>query len=161
MVFIANPTPHRRDILRGITSPVALYGPGWTAQDSRMGHEIGGGRIAAKQVSTILAKHQAALNIQNEFNVISGLNQRNFQPCLAGATLITDDQPDVARCFTPGAEVLVFRSADEASALYDRVRGDVGFGAAVARQGHDRVLAHHTFAHRLKAICAAVGLPSS
>ena len=156
MVFIGNPTPHRHAVVKAIREPISLYGPGWREVG---GHELHAGRLAAARVPATLSAHQFALNIRNEINVLAGLNQRNFQPCAAGAALITDDQPDLERCFEPGAEVLVWRDTAELNALYDRVRREPDFAAAVAERGRARVLTQHTYGQRLAALTAALGLP--
>ncbi|HEY2178553.1 MAG TPA: glycosyltransferase [Caulobacteraceae bacterium] len=154
MVFVGNPTPLRRAIIEAINAPAALYGPGWKRSQR---HEAHPGRLAAARAPEVLAAHRFALNIRNELNVLTGLNQRNFQPCAAGATLLTDDQPDLAACFEPGAEVLVWRDTDELNALYAKVRREPGFAAVIAARGRARVMAEHTYAHRLANLTAALG----
>lgn len=154
MVFIGNPTPGRHEVVSRVRRPVTLYGPGWRRDGV---HEVHPGRLAARRVPSVLAAHRLALNIRNEVNVLAGLNQRNFQPCAAGAALLTDDQSDLELCFEPGVEVLVWRDTAELNGLYDEVHGDPAFAAAVAARGRARVLAHHTYAHRLAALGAALG----
>jgi spore maturation protein CgeB len=148
MVFVANPTPLRRTVVSRIDAPIAVFGPGWRASDGPA-HDIHPGRVAARRVPTLYAGHRAALNIRNELNVLSGLNQRNFEPCLAGSALLTDDQGDLEACFEPGSEVLVWRDVDELNGLYARVLREPDFAARIAQAGRARVLAQHTFAHRL------------
>lgn len=159
MVFVANPTPGRQAVVDGIDTPVALYGPRWK-RNGPVAHQVHR-RVAARRVPAILAARQMALNMRNEFNVLSGLNQRNFEPCLAGAALITDDQPDLESCFDAGSEVLVWRDTAELNALYARLRGEPAFAARIAERGRSRVLAHHTYAHRLAAMAAALGVAPS
>jgi len=158
MVFVANPTPLRRAVVSAITAPIAVFGPGWRGVDGGA-HDVHSGRVAARRVPAIYGGHRAALNIRNELNVLSGLNQRNFEPCLAGAALLTDDQPDLAACFDPGSEVLVWRDADELNALYRRILAETNFAARVAAAGRARVVAQHTFAHRLQTLAEALRLP--
>jgi spore maturation protein CgeB len=160
MVFVANPTPLRRAVVSRIEAPIAVFGPGWRASDGTT-HDIHPRRVAARRVPTIYGGHRAALNIRNELNVLSGLNQRNFEPCLAGAALLTDDQPDLESCFESGSEVLVWRDADELNALYQRVLRETDFAVRVAEAGRARVLAQHTFAHRLVSLSRALGFRSS
>jgi spore maturation protein CgeB len=155
MVFVANPTPLRRAIVSAIQAPVAVFGPGWRDSDGGA-HDIHPGRVAARRVPTLYGGHRATLNIRNELNVLSGLNQRNFEPCLAGSALLTDEQPDLGACFEPGNEVLVWRDADELNGLYAQTVGDVSFARRVAEAGRARVLAQHTFAHRLASLTAAL-----
>jgi spore maturation protein CgeB len=155
MVFVANPTPLRRQTVARIAEPIAIFGPGWRKVDAPA-HRIHPGRVAARRAPQLYAAHRAALNIRNELHVLTGLNQRNFEPCLAGAALITDDQPDLESCFEPGREVLIWRDADELNGLYAEVLGDVSLAQRVAEAGHARVLAQHTFAHRLESLRAAL-----
>jgi spore maturation protein CgeB len=148
MVFIANPTAHRRAVVAAVRQPLALYGPAWSAADGDW-HEIHAGRLAADALRPLYAGHLAALNIRNELNVLAGLNQRNFDPCLAGTALLTDDQPDLPLCFEPGTEVAVWRNAEELNALYARVLADPAWALTLGERGCRRVLADHTYAARL------------
>ncbi len=153
MVFVGTPTPHRRAVTAALAAPITLHGPGWTAAEGAL-HRIHPRRLATKALRGIYGRHLAALNIRNERNVLSGLNQRNFDPLLAGAALITDDQPDLERCFDPGAEVLVWRDIDELNAHHARVLTHPDEAAALAARGRRRVLAEHTYGARLKTLAA-------
>jgi spore maturation protein CgeB len=153
MVFVGAPTPHRRAVTAALTSPITLHGPGWTARDGAH-HQIHPRRLAPHALRGVYGGHLAALNIRNERNVLAGLNQRNFDPLLAGAALITDDQPDLERCFDPGQEVLVWRDVDELNAQHARLLADPREAAALAARGRRRVLAEHTYGARLKTLAA-------
>ena len=151
MAFVANPTPFRRELVAGIASQVSLYGPGWSRKDGAH-HRIHGRRTAPGALRGIYGAHLAALNIRNEYNVLAGLNQRNFDPLLAGAALLTDDQPDLERCFDPGIEVLVWRDIETLNAQYARLLADPAAASDLAQRGRRRVLAEHTFGARLKTL---------
>lgn len=154
MVFVANATPGRRAVAAEIKRPVALYGPGWAGVK---GHEVHGGRLAAKALPEIYASHLASLNVRNEFNVLTGLNQRNFQPYLTATPLVTDDQDDLPLCFQPGAEAFVWRSADELNEIYGRLLAEPDEARRVGEAGRARVLADHTFDRRLELIAGHLG----
>jgi spore maturation protein CgeB len=154
MVFVANPTPARQAVVDAIASPIAVWGPSWRPSPN-VRHEIHARRIAPTEARRVYRSHFAALNIRNEFNVLTGLNQRNFEPCLAGAALITDDQPDLGLCFEPGAEVWAWRDVDELNDLYARALRDTAGAAALGARGRARVLASHTYERRLDALKAA------
>lgn len=159
LLMVANPTPLRRAVIAAVERPMVVRGPGWAPTEVAI-HDIQAGRVPDRRVPALYGAHRAALNIRNEINVVSGLNQRNFEPCLAGACLITDDQPDLSACFEPGREVLAWKSPEELNAHYLRVLAEPAFAERVAVAGRTRVLAHHTYAHRLTALARAVGLPS-
>lgn len=153
MVFVANPTPVRRAIVAGLDAPITLHGPAWK-RDGAAAHMIHARRAPRSALQAIYGAHLAALNIRNEINVLSGLNQRSFEPCLAGAVVLSDDQPDLARAFEPGAEVLVWRDIEELNAQHARVLRDPAEALAIGARGRRRVLADHTFARRLAALRA-------
>ena len=154
MLFVANPTPERRAVVDAVASPIALWGPAWRPSPN-VRHEIHARRIAPSQARRLYRNHLAALNIRNEFNVLTGLNQRNFEPCLAGPALITDNQPDLDLCFEPGTEVWVWRDVGELNDLYARALRDPAEATALGARGRARVLASHTYERRLDALKAA------
>ena len=156
MVFIAAASPERRRVLDGIVEPIVVHGPGWRA-DPPAGHRVAGGRVRHEALAALYASHAASLNVRNATNVVAGLNQRSFDPYLFGAAVIGDDQPDLARCFDIGSEALMFRSAEELNETHARVRREPGFAAGVAARGLARVMAEHTFGHRLAALMRTIG----
>ena len=151
MVFVANPTPHRRAVVAALTSPIALFGRAWRATPG-VDHAIHAARVAHGRLRGLYRGHTMALNIRNEHNVVSGLNQRNFEPCLAGAAQLTDDQADLGRCFEPGVEVLAWRDVDELNAMHERLLRAPAEAAAIGERGRRRVLADHTYGRRLRVL---------
>ncbi|WP_298281047.1 glycosyltransferase [Acidocella sp.] len=157
MAFVANPTPGRLALIGAVKTPLALYGPGWSAS-AQAPHQVFARRYSPAEVQQLYARHAAVLNIRHEKNVLSGLNQRNFSPCLQGAAVITDWQDDLERCFEPGTEVLAYRDADGLNELYARVRAEPEFAARIGARGQARVLGEHLFGHRLERLRAELGL---
>ncbi len=155
MVFVANATPGRRTIVGSITPPISVFGPGWTVEAIR-GHDVHPGRVAHQRVAGLYAGYLASLNIRNEFNVLNGLNQRNFDPYISATPVVTDDQGDLVRCFEPGKEVLVYGDADELNSLYSLLLRDPAEAARIGEAGRRRVMAEHSFAHRLATLKAAL-----
>jgi spore maturation protein CgeB len=159
MAFVANPTPGRLALIKAVNAPLALYGAGWVGGE-HPAHQVFARRYSPLEVQQLYARHAAVLNIRHELNVLSGLNQRNFAPCLQGATLITDWQDDLGQCFEPGEEVLAYRNADELNELYARVRAEPDFAARIGARGQARVMGEHLFGHRLERLRAELGLAS-
>jgi Glycosyl transferases group 1 len=157
MVFVANPTPQRVATLRALREPVALHGPGWQEVVGGV-HEVHLHRVPLDGVGALYRAHAAVLNIRNETHVLAGLNQRNFDPFLCGAAVVTDPQPDLQRCFELGTEVLVWREPVEIDEFSARLRREPGWAAAVAAHGRRRVLADHTYAARLAGLVRVAGV---
>lgn len=156
IVFVGAATPGRLAVVRAAGGGLSLFGPGW--ESVRGGpHRVRSGRIAHRRVLGLYARHLAALNMRNERNVLGGLNQRSFDPYLSRTPVLSDDQPDLAECFEPGREVLVWRDAAELDILHRRLLRDPAEALRIGEAGHLRLMGEHTFAHRLAAILAALG----
>ena len=160
LAFVASASPHRRALLSNVPEPVALFGTDWRDATGLQQHPRDGRRIGASELIDIYRTYTGVLNIRHEKNVINGLNQRHFAPYIEGTPVVTDPQQDVESCFDPGLEMLVYRDAEELTALLRELRTNAAMARTVGLAGQRRVLAHHTYGHRLNAIAALVGLRS-
>ncbi len=155
LIFVGAATPGRHRVTSALRGPLTLYGPGWrpgVGPDV----QVHPGRIPHGRVAGLYAAHLAVLNIKSEQNVLSGLNQRSFDPCLSGTPVLSDAQGDLERCFAPGEEVLVWRDPAELDAHLTRLLRDPAEAARVGGAGRRRVMAEHRFTHRLATLRAAL-----
>jgi spore maturation protein CgeB len=160
LVFVANPTAHRQATLVQLREPVVVHGPGWHLMAGTV-HEVHARRVATGLLGEIYRAHAAVLNIRNETHVLAGLNQRNFDPFLCGAAVLTDPQPDLERCFDPDREVLVWRDPAEIDEVSARLRREPTWAARVATNGLRRVRDEHTYAARLSSLARLSGVRAS
>ena len=156
LAFVASATAHRRSLLFQVAEPIALFGPDWPKAPELAHHIRDGRKIGDTELAAIYASHIGALNIRHEHNVINGLNQRHFAPYIVGTPVIADAQGDIEQCFDPGSEILVYRDAGECDALIATLRADPRRAETIGLAGHKRVLAHHTYTHRIEAMAALV-----
>jgi spore maturation protein CgeB len=82
------------------------------------------------------------------------VNQRVFDVPAAGAFLLTDQRRQMEELFEPGVEVAVYASPEEAPQAVQRWLDDPGGRERLAAAGRRRVLAEHTYGHRLAALLA-------
>jgi spore maturation protein CgeB len=158
LAFVAAPTLNRRGLLADIVRPVAIFGPGWQDANELTHHRRDVRRIQEQELADIYASHLGVLNIRHSRNVINGLNQRHFAPYVQGTVVVTDAQPDIRFCFDEGAEILVYHDANELNELYAALCADPARAAVIGLAGQRRVLACHTYAHRLDTIAALAGI---
>jgi len=151
MLFVANRTPHREEVVRAVRTPMSVYGRSWEGIKGGV-HRVHSHRIGMGKVADLYRRHVAVLNVLNELNLMQGLNQRNFEPMAAGAVVISEQVRDIELCFEPGKEILVYGDMDELNGLYDKVRSDAAFAAGIAEAGQRRVLSEHTYVHRVRSI---------
>ncbi|MDA8127755.1 MAG: glycosyltransferase [Betaproteobacteria bacterium] len=157
IAFVAVPTAHRLELLRQLDTPIAVYGRRWNAL-GKTPHEVHDRWLARRRVPRLYQESLAVLNVRNELNVFEGLNQRSFEPAACGTAVIHDNLADLARCFDPGKEVLVFRDARELQDTCERVRRDPALARRVGAAALARVEAEHTCAHRAQSILRDFGL---
>ena len=158
LAFIASATAHRRALLARVPEPIALFGPDWLKAPELAHHIRDGRKIGGQELARIYAAHRGALNIRHEHNVINGLNQRHFAPYIVGTPVVADAQGDIATCFDPGREILVYRDAAELSAIQAELRTNPAKANEVGLAGQKRVLAEHTYAHRIEAMALLAGI---
>jgi spore maturation protein CgeB len=84
------------------------------------------------------------------------VNQRVFDVPAAGAFLLTDRRGGIERLFEPGREVMLYAGPEAAGEVLARCLGDPALRARIAAAGRARVLAEHTYGHRLESLLAAV-----
>jgi spore maturation protein CgeB len=77
------------------------------------------------------------------------VNQRVFDvPCCNGF-LLTDHRRQMEELFEPGTEIVCYADPDEIPALVERYLADPAARRAVAEAARKRVLAEHTYDHRM------------
>ncbi|SNR98164.1 spore maturation protein CgeB [Humidesulfovibrio mexicanus] len=84
------------------------------------------------------------------------VNQRVFDVPAAGAFLLTDHRAQLERMFEPGREIMLYESPEDASAQLERCLADADLRRRVAQAGRARVLAEHTYDHRLRTLLGLI-----
>ena len=84
------------------------------------------------------------------------VNQRVFDVPAAGAFLLTDHRRQIERLFEPDTEIALFRNVEEIPGQLERFLADPEGRRRVVKAGRARVLAEHTYEHRLSALMAAI-----
>ncbi|NMQ19281.1 hypothetical protein E4P82_08815 [Candidatus Competibacter phosphatis] len=158
VLFVASRTAFRETVVRGLAAPARIVGTDWSDLAQEGFHRVRNRKIGRTRLVRLYQRHVAVLNARNEANVEHGLNQRSFEPPACGAVVLNDDLVDLPRCFEPGREILVYRNADELNALIARLRREPEFASRVAAAGRRRVLAEHTYTHRITTILNDLGL---
>ena len=158
MIFIANRTGNREAVVATLERGITIYGKGWKGFGVGTPHKVYATRIGIGDVAKKYRRYLATLNVKNEPNVTNGLNQRTFEPMACRSVVLNDDMKDLELCFDPGREILVYRDAQELNETYERVLKDATLASTVADAGYKRVMAEHTYAHRVSHIARDLDL---
>src|SRR5436305_7970864 len=97
----------------------------------------------------VLRRSRITLNSHIDLAGREAGNMRLFEATGVGTCLLTDFKDNLDTLFAPDTEVAVWRSIDDCLGLIDRLIGDDGGRAAIARAGQVRTLAQHTYRHRV------------
>jgi spore maturation protein CgeB len=149
----------RRSLIESLHGlPVAVYGdPGWRLSGTFAASCYRGGPVTTDRANVIYGSAAIALNFHHpQFR--RGTSLRTFALCASGVLQLADWRGGLDRWLTPGRELDVFRSPQELRAKAERYLRDPSARRRIADAGRARVLAEHTYAHRLTTMFASAGL---
>jgi spore maturation protein CgeB len=99
----------------------------------------------------------AAVNFNCTSKQMKGaVNQRVFDVPASGAFLLTDYREQMENLFEPGREIICYHSPEEARELAGRYLADPNARQAVTAAARKRILAEHSYEHRLSALVDAM-----
>jgi len=92
----------------------------------------------------------SAVNLNCTSRQMKGaVNQRVFDVPACGAFLLTDDRAQLAQLFEPGREVLVYGQPEDIPGLVEQCLRDAPARQRIIDLARRRILAEHTYEHRL------------
>jgi hypothetical protein len=104
--------------------------------------------ISPLGMGRIYARYQVALNIHAAV-VREGTNMRTFECAGYEVPQLVEYRTGLERFFEPEREILVFSSAQECLAQYERLQQDRKYAARLAENAKKRVRAEHTYTQRV------------
>jgi spore maturation protein CgeB len=122
------------------------------------GHGTEHGVVAADEIPKIHQASRIALNFAGAGQAGAGgaggrqIKARVFEVPGAGGFLLTEAAPGLADYFVPGEEVAVFETPADLVAQCRLYLQQPDRRDAMARAGHRRTVAQHTYGHRLAAV---------
>ena len=158
--FAGAPYLNRQRMLLGLIDlNPKIWGEGWAGTEVERLAAEGGARFQLDEMVRIFAATKINLNIHSA-NHVEGLdpdpdyvNPRTFELAACGAFQLVDARHPLARMFRDD-ELVTFRSTSELRSLIAHYLARPDERAAVAERGRARVLAEHTFVHRVRRIFA-------
>ncbi len=159
-LFVGSGDLRRIFLLEHLKDKVTVFGDRWQRNHSLISRELWA-RITDQPVwgdelHRLLARSKIVLNITRTdfYGAETGVNLRIFEAVAAGCFLMTDYCPEIITLFKPGEEIETFQSSQE---LADKVRYYLEHEderEAIARRGHERFLADHTWRIRIRQMLA-------
>lgn len=152
LCFIGNSDPKRDDHLRRIlacgyrTTIIGNYFPRHPLFWRHPGAFRP--RVANERMGHIYARHRISLNVHAQV-VREGTNMRTFECAGYGIPQLVEHRPGLDALFEPGQELAVYEGPDGLTETLDRLLSAPAEAMALAAAARRRVLAEHTYGHRL------------
>jgi hypothetical protein len=159
LYFCGNWTPARDKVISALYAfPLVLKGWGWRSKLTKKGQhfEISEGTVSLTELVADYNRYRFVLNT-HQAAPFMGMNMRTFEASACGACQLCDRRDGLDALFTDGREILVY---DGPEAVGDRVQWAFDHPhetAQIAEGGYQRVLAQHTYLHRMRQALTAVG----
>ena len=161
--FIGTFSPARGVMLESLAGidDIAIWGPGWQPTLKQLRGKLApnifrGEGLPPGQVSHAYQSASIVINTHGPQTKLGGLNTRAFEVPACGAFQLMDYVPEMEPLLEPGHDVAVYRTPQEAGAVAREYLTDPEARQRIARQGHARVLAEHTYRHRMQTLLAAL-----
>ena len=140
---------------------IAIWGAGWQPTLKQLRGKLApnifrGEGLPPAQVSLAYQSASIVINTHGPQTRLGGLNMRAFEVPACGAFQLMDYVPEMEPLLEPGHDVAVYRTPQEAGAVAREYLADSEARQRIARQGHARVLAEHTYRHRMQTLLAAL-----
>jgi spore maturation protein CgeB len=114
------------------------------------------GEVWGLDMYEVLRRSRITLNSHIDLAGQEAGNMRLFEATGVGTFLLTDFKDNLNTLFAPGKEIAAWHSIEDCLAVIDRTVDDDSCRAEIARAGHARTMAQHTFRHRTAEILAFV-----
>lgn len=152
--------PRRARVIRELADfDLKIWGRGWKTSQARRSLNGAARRIVPRErfvpdeeASRIYSATSIGLNIHSDQTREAGLNSRTFELLATGAFELTDHVPGMEELLAPGLEVAVYRSPEEARELAGYYLRHPEERSRISQRGRARVLAEHTYVHRIRQI---------
>ena len=161
--FIGTFSPARGVMLESLAGidNIAIWGPGWQPTLKQLSSKLPknvfrGEGLPPGQVSHAYQSASIVVNTHGPQTKLGGLNTRAFEVPACGAFQLMDYVPEMEALLQPGHDVAVYLTPQEAVTLARAYLADPEARQRITRRGHSRVLAEHTYNHRLQALLAAL-----
>lgn len=153
---------HRARIVETVSRETGLgvWGPRWreflAARNGGHTQVFRGESLLPAEACKVYNAGAVNLNTHHLQSRRGGLNTRAFEIPAAGAFELTDYVPEMESLLEPGREVAVYRSPEEAADLARFYVKAEDQRRRIAEAGYRRVLAEHTYRHRMQTLLEVV-----
>jgi spore maturation protein CgeB len=152
VVFAGAATSRREALLSNLVEfGLAIWGPGWRRTSLR--DYCRGEGLRTEDFVRAYGGASVAINIHHTADCRDTreacCNQRLFEIASIGVLQVVDRRDDLDRWFVPDDELLVFETGEQLRQIVEDALQDLPAAERIAAAGRQRLLAEHTYMHRM------------
>jgi spore maturation protein CgeB len=139
-----------------------IWGPGWKAflaqPTINAACKFRGEYLAPDETCKVYNASPINLNTHHPQSQLAGLNTRSFEILAAGAFELVDYIPGMESLLDPGRDIAVYHCPEEAVEISRYYLKAHAARRRIAESGYQRVLAAHTYRHRMQTVLSTLSL---
>lgn len=160
VVFSGRATGRREQLLGELVEfGLAIWGPGW--RRTRLRDYCRGEVPSTADFVRAYGGATVAINIHHTTpdaaQPEAHCNQRVFELAAMSVPQVVDERGDLERWFTPGQDVLTFRTGEELKAIVEALLHDGPRREALTASARAELMARHTYMHRMSDLIRKAG----
>jgi len=136
--------------LRAAGISVRTFGVGWDGKDERI-----------SQADMVRIINQSKIVLNMSMSSKGGKIQvkgRDFEVTCCGSMLLTQDSPEIRKCFLPGEEIAIYKDVQDAIEQCRYYLENDEKRESIAERGRARTLLEHTAEYEMRKMLKGVGL---
>jgi len=136
---------------------IAIWGGGWSEFLEMVGIKdtqkiVRGEYLPIEDVNKAYQAATVVLNSHHPQTKHAGLNSRAFEIPASGGVQLTDYVTGMEELLLPGEDVLTYKTPSEGAEIVSELIKDPTTRNRIAKAGHEKVMAMHTYFHRMQTI---------
>jgi spore maturation protein CgeB len=136
---------------------VGLFGGKWSHVGNPADQTANSNWVDFAQIPAVAARGKIVFDIVAGWDE-EGLTAKTFELAACGNAMIHNDCVGLSDAFEPEKEMLIFRSPLQAKQAVQRLLDDEPLRKQIGNAARNRILAQHTWAHRVQSMVEQAGL---
>ena len=150
ITFIGGGVPKRRELFEHLSCyQLKLWGWGWDRSPILKPYTIKETVFGLKKTK-IYSAAKICPHLQGGLYQVNGLSVRIFEIACCGRLPFTEPQQDLTNFFEDGEEVIIFKNPEDLKQKIEYYLSHLDEMERMAERARQRVLAEHTYKHRMK-----------
>jgi len=148
-IYVASGNPKRTEFIAAIQDKCDIWGPHWNKRQLKQ-HSVHVQSVPQNLMKKLICRSCLPFNLHFSPNNMQGLNFRTFDVPATGGLILTNDVPDLHKCYEVGKEAVTYKTPEELNELIHDFLQNPEKYAPIIKAGYERTMKEHTFEKRME-----------